>query len=90
MWPDKSLARNWYITVLALRKLWYDDRLGTFFTGYWWHHDGAFQCKSEVSFEFSDYVKLAVNYWQRMGNSDDIVGRYHNWDTIGVELSYNF
>lgn len=90
MWPGKDLAENWYITVLALRKLWYDDRLGTFFTGYWWHHDGAFKSKLEMTWDFSDVLTMAVNYWNYSGNRDDIVGRYRDWDTAGFELMYAF
>jgi hypothetical protein len=90
MWPGKKLEETWLISVFLVKKQWYDDRIDTGVWAYMWWHDGAQKYKAQVSYDVSDFINITLLYTAFQGNSDDIIGRYRNYDHVGLELRYSF
>jgi hypothetical protein len=69
-------------------------RLGGTITPYYSGPDRGFQgvkLKLNVAYEFSQFIKGKLVYTSFSGgDGSDAYGQYRKWDTIGVELQYEF
>ncbi|MDP6559869.1 MAG: hypothetical protein QF619_07095 [Candidatus Binatia bacterium] len=86
-----SDRRDYFLTAMSLRKEFaFINRRLSMGLVHFYREDGDMKQQFNVTFKFSDYLKLLTRYYWFAGNSNDSWGQNDDKDMLHFEMKYEF